>query len=135
VSTDFEDPLELLLQTMAFNGDADMVTRLIMEGVDPNACDRWGRTALTLAARMGRLRVVERLLAAKACVDPHEANSVFDTPLICAAENGHFRIVQILICAGANPAHSGGYSQATAEFYARTSGHQEIADYLSRLTR
>jgi ankyrin repeat protein len=133
MSTDAETPLAQLLQTAAYNGDVITVRRLMQEAVDPNSCDRWGRTALTLASQEGHLDVVEILIAAKASVDPWDEYSIFDTPLIAAAENGYLGIVQTLISAGANPRHHGGPSLTIAEHYARSNGHREISDYLSKL--
>lgn len=106
-----------------------------MEAVDPNVADKYGRTALSHAAGMGHLAIVERLLVGGAWVDPHEDYDTCETPLMAAASNGHLEIVKKLVASGANPSFHSGVSQRTAESYARSHGHTEIAEYLAGLPR
>jgi glutaminase len=49
----------------AFAGDVEQIQRLIRNGVDPDAADYDGRTALHLATCEGRVEVVTYLLSAK----------------------------------------------------------------------
>ena len=119
-----------LLRAAAYNGDSVLVRRLIDEGVDVNVWDNWGRTALSFASREGHVEVVRILVTANAWVDPHEDYDTFETPLIAAAEEGHLEIVKCLIAAGADPSVHAGVSQGTAEFYARTNGRSDVAEYL-----
>jgi hypothetical protein len=121
-----------LLRAFTYHGDLKSVRRLIYEGVDVNACDEWRRTALSIASRQGHLDIVEALLAVKTWIDPYDDYDTCETPLIAAAEAGHLSIVYALIAAGANPTIHAGVSQATAEFYARINGHNDISSYLQK---
>jgi ankyrin repeat protein len=77
-------------------GDVESVRRLLRaEGVDVEAKNTDGDTALLVAARGGTAAVVELLLAADA--SPEAANTAGDTPLLVAAKAGHLRIVEMLL--------------------------------------
>jgi len=90
-----------------------------------------GRTALTLAAGQGHGVIVDLLLAGGAWADPHEDYDTYETPLMAAVIGGHLEIVKKLVGAGANPSFCVGVGQRTAEAYARSHGHTEIARYLA----
>jgi uncharacterized protein len=51
------------LMLAAFDGDLDLVIRLLDEGSDPNARDAGGDTALMFAAMRGHFLIVKLLLA------------------------------------------------------------------------
>jgi len=123
------------LRNAADAGDIAIVKNLLLEGVDPNVADEYGRTALSHASGMGHLAIVDALLAGGAWVDPHEDYDTRETPLMAAASNGHLEVVKKLVASGANHFFHSGVSQRTAESYARDHGHEEIAEYLARLPR
>lgn len=122
-----------LLRTAAYHGDLPTLRRLIDEGVDLNVWDKWGRTALSLAAGQGHFTVVELLLQRGAWVNPHEDYDTYQTPLYAAAENGHLDIVKLLLSEGANPQLHVGVSQRTPSEYADTNGHVEVANFLRNI--
>jgi uncharacterized protein len=123
------------LRHAAYAGDLAVVRNLLLEAVDPNVADKYGRTALSFAAGMGHLEIVEALIDGGAWVDPHEDYDTYVTPLMEAASHGHLEVVKKLITAGANPSFHSGVSQRTAESYARTEGHVAVAEYLAGLNR
>jgi ankyrin repeat protein len=80
-------------------GHKEIVKRLIAVGVDVNAKNKWGETALHLATRYGHKKIVESLIAAGANV-----NATDDwgrSALHLATINGHKEIVKRLIAKGA----------------------------------
>eukprot|EP00968_Pinguiococcus_pyrenoidosus_P010211 scaffold803_cov310-Pinguiococcus_pyrenoidosus.AAC.124 len=80
------------------------VARLLLDrGVDVNAIDGNGDTALCCAAREGCKATVELLLDRGAAMD--QANHRGETPVIAAAEKGHAEIGRILLNHGADAAH------------------------------
>jgi uncharacterized protein len=97
----------------AHSGDTSHVARLILEGVDVNVWDEYGRNALTFAAATGHLEAVRTLVEAGAWIDPFEEGSVFMTPLMCAAEYGHLAVAEYLLEQGADPTRHGGVSIPT----------------------
>jgi ankyrin repeat protein len=123
------------LRTAAYNGDLVATRHLVVEGVDPNECDQWGRTALSLASGRGHLEVVQFLISSGALVDPYPEYSTFDTPLMAASEAGHLSVVKKLIECGADPRRHVGHAQATADFYARQNGHLSVHEYLSQFSK
>ena len=74
---------------------------LLAAGVDPNACNNHGSTALLAAALYGNVKAAELLLNAGA--DPNKRNQEGMTPLHAAALEGHISVLTALFAAGANP--------------------------------
>jgi uncharacterized protein len=83
-----------LLMHAAFEGDLDMVLRLLDEGSDPNAKDAGGDTALMFAAMRGHFLVVKMLLAHGA--DPMERARNGWTALRFAESRWHQEVVSLL---------------------------------------
>lgn len=73
---------------------------LLDRGANPNAADRNGATPLTIAASLGFVEGVERLVKAGARVDV--ANAAGETPLISAVHRRDSAIVRLLLKSGAN---------------------------------
>jgi ankyrin repeat protein len=74
-------------------GQTDEVARLLASGADPRERTSRGFTALGLAAREGRVAVIERLVRAGA--DPDIGGGL--TPLIMAAGYGDTDMVRLLL--------------------------------------
>lgn len=87
-------------------GDADMVSRLIREGNNPNFSSENGWTPLMLAAMHSPLRIVELLLESGA--DPNLATDSQEnsrrTPLAVAVSNGRPDAVNLLLAYHADTA-------------------------------
>src|SRR5437870_1468428 len=81
--------------------DHAVVLRLLKRGVDVNAPQMDGTTALHWAAHWGDLDTVQVLLRAGANADATTRYGV--TPLSLACESGRTRIIEMLLKAGANP--------------------------------
>ena len=83
-------------------GDAAAVRSLLDQGVDVNAAQGDGMTALHWAADRGHAEVVELLLAASADLEATTRVGSY-TPLHLASRGGHGRVVHRLLAAGGDP--------------------------------
>jgi glutaminase len=95
-----EGPVRLLWS--ASQGDLEDVRAALIAGVDANACDYDGRTALHLAASEGRLDVVRYLLERGA--RPGALDRWGGTPLADAQRGGHAQAEALLRAAGESAA-------------------------------
>lgn len=150
-----------LLMTAAANANAPLVAALLRFHANPLKMNRYGESALALAALNGHLEVVRILVEGGSTFSApgwgalHYAvfNGHVDvvrylvdrggdvnvrapnrhTPLMLAARNGHGEIARILLSAGANP-NLGDLEGNTALEIAQRAGNREIADLLRTIT-
>ncbi|MER7165382.1 ankyrin repeat domain-containing protein [Micromonospora sp. NPDC000207] len=87
----------------ARSGAAGQVADLLRAGVDPDAVDVEGTTALYAAAVQNEVAVVRLLLAAGASPDRESGHGTEGTPLCAAACWGHHETVSALLAGGADP--------------------------------
>lgn len=92
--------LNFLLFDAAGRGCDDLVRAFLDAGASVAARDRFGNTALTIAARMGETETVLLLLDAGAVMD--HRNLAGATPLMRAVGDGRRRTAKALVEAGAN---------------------------------
>ncbi len=90
----------LLLFSAASAGCEDVAGDLIARGVAIDARDRLGRTALALAAKEGRLHMVELLIERGAAIDARAISGA--TPLFLSTEADHSSIAKYLLGRGAD---------------------------------
>ncbi len=83
----------------AIIGDTATMEELLDKGVDPNAANRYGKSALMFAAEEGNEEVVELLI--RKGVDVNRRSVAGCTALTFAAENGNANIVKMLLAQGA----------------------------------
>jgi len=81
-------------------GDAAILTARIAAGEDVDALDRYGQTALMLAAARGRLEAVHALIRAGAALDVTAKHGLSATML--AVVNHHVEVAHALAAAGAD---------------------------------
>lgn len=158
VDIDTADPSgTTLMMTAATNGNDELLDFLLVNHANPLKQNKYGDTALALAALYGRQSTVRRLLhwgvpvdgpgwtalhyaafnghheiaryliAWGAKVNAHAPNH--DTALMLAARNGHQAIVRILLDAGAD-ARVGDLRGNTAVELAEKAGNSEIANLI-----
>lgn len=84
----------------AQDGNAQRVSQLLDGGLDIDATDTVGRSALWHAAKSGHYRLVETLVRRGASVDRADHHSV--TPLGAAVSAGHADLARLLQLAGAD---------------------------------
>ena len=82
------------MQHAVLNGYVNVIERLLREGHSPDAMDRYGDTALMLAARTGSAQICSMLLEAGADRDLKDARG--RTALMIAEELHHADVVRIL---------------------------------------
>ncbi|KAJ7474448.1 hypothetical protein B0H11DRAFT_2236140 [Mycena galericulata] len=78
----------------ASDGDVDRVARLISLGMDVNAVDRWGWSALSMCGYGGHVAIARLLLDRGAKIDNVDVDG--DTPKSLAAQRGHVDLVLML---------------------------------------
>jgi len=93
--------LESTLMSAIANRDLLQVDVLLNDGARPDAFVS-GNTPLMLAAKMGNLSIVKRLLEGGAHVDNAAPNSERHTPLMVAITSNHSEVVSFLLRQGAS---------------------------------
>ena len=111
----------------AKNGNTDAVRALLQEGVDVNAAEGDGTSALHWVAYRDDLESAELLIRSGA--DPSAANDLGVTPLWLAAENGSAAMVERLLRAGADP-NAALLSGETVVMRAARSGNPDVVESL-----
>jgi uncharacterized protein len=81
-------------------GDVQIVLDLLGRGIDADACDRYGQTALMLAAHAGHREVVETLIAHRAKLNITAKFGL--SALMLALIAGHAEVARLLAKAGAD---------------------------------
>jgi hypothetical protein len=110
-------------------GGEPFVDMLLERGVDVNAVNRDGYTALMYAACNGCAGTVERLLEAGADIEVRDKD-YGRTALILAAERGQIETVKALLNAGAAVNAVDTYFCSTALSQAKAGGHEETVALL-----
>ena len=108
-------------------GDWSALQEQIGTGADLDTLDRYGQTALMLAARGGHLESVEVLVRAGADLDVTAKFNLSATML--AVVNRHEEVARVLAAAGANLATMGSqaFFEKTAADLAREQGLVDLA--------
>jgi ankyrin repeat protein len=115
------------------HGDEHTVLDLIEQGRDVNARDRYGQTALMLAAHAGYREIVETLIAHRA--DLNVTAKFGLSALMLAIVAGHADVAHLLAKSGADlslQATGAGFAGKTAYDLAKELGMQELSEALKR---
>jgi ankyrin repeat protein len=117
----------------AKQGDATSLRSQILAGADLDSKDRFGQSALMLAALGGHFAAVQVLLAAGA--NPDVTAKFGLSALMLAVINGHEPVARALAAAGADLSLTGsgapGFAGKTAADLARDRGLSDLATGLS----
>jgi len=117
------------LQSAAFIGDLAKLKTFLDEGVDVNAKNAVGVTALHAAASGGRKEVAEFLIVKGADINASVRNG--QTPLHWAARSGSGEVVELLIDKGAD-VHAKDKRDRTPLSLAEQRGHKENVELLRK---
>ena len=112
-------------------GNLKKLQQYIENGVDKEATNRFGFTALHIACEHGWLEIVEYLIV-KCVVDIEARNHDDITALILASDRGHIDIVEYLVETGKADTNASDSDGCTALHSASDKGHKEIVKYLIR---
>jgi len=108
---------EELLLDMTVSGETEKINKLLKTGMNLNASDDSGNTALHIAARIGASDIVSLLIAQGA--EKNVQNNQGRTPLLIAAKNDDLKVIELLSDAGADfsIADKEGNSPASLSFF------------------
>ncbi|MCF8378823.1 MAG: ankyrin repeat domain-containing protein [Bacteroidales bacterium] len=120
------------LMFASFNGHLEIVRTLKEKGAKINLQDYVGRTALMFASSGKFPETVKFLLENEADPNLIDREENF-TAIMFAAAEGNMEVVKILLTYGADP-NLKDVDGETAELFARTNGHLEVADFLKEWT-
>ena len=109
-------------------GDGEAVRTLLRSGVDVNAAEADGTTAMHWAAHNGDLQTVEALIRDNGGVNAKNRYGV--APLWLASTNGHADVVSALLRAGADPETPRAESGETPLMAAAMAGHIPVMQRL-----
>lgn len=117
------------LLNAARHGSVAAINKALALGIDVNAKNADGWTALALAASSGKQDAVKVLLKAGAAVNVKSANG--QTPLMASVLSGNAAVVKLLLDGGAD-AFAATSQGATALDIAQSSGKKQLIDLLSK---
>ena len=116
------------------HGDTDRMFALIKAGADIDALDRYGQTALMIAARDGHAGIVDLLVAHGANLDVTAKYTL--SALMLAVINRRADIAKVLVDAGADITVQGagvpGFYGKNAAELAQDNGQPDVASYIRR---
>lgn len=127
---------ESLYDVISSGGAAQRVELALQ--ADPSACSsvdpRTGESPLHLAARLGQVGTVRRLLRCAAPLNAPAYNGSRATPLHLAAAQGHTQVAEVLLQTRANPTAVDSKGMVPAR-YAEANEHHSLAERLDEERR
>jgi ankyrin repeat protein len=125
--------LDAVWEDAVKSNDVEVVIDLLGRGADVDALDRYGQSALMLAAHAGRREIVEVLVAHRASLNITAKFGL--SALMLAIVAGHYEIARILAKAGADLSLRGtgapGFAGKTASDLAAERGLPELSAELT----
>ncbi len=128
----FAGDLDKQLAKAIANGDAKKVKTILDQGVDINAKNKEGETALMIASIEGRLKILELLVARGADLNVKDESGA--TALLYAAMGGSLDSIKFLIKKGADPNVKTKYGD-TALSISETKGNHAAVKFLRELEK
>lgn len=116
------------LMWACYNGDAELVERLLKAGADVSAVNDYGASALQVAAVVADPRIIKDLL--KAGVNPDSPNPEGQTALMVVARSGNVESAKLLLDAGATVDAREQWGDQTALMWAAAEAHPQMIKLL-----
>lgn len=129
------DPVLAEELKIGINSNSKFVVEALLQHIHVDVRDQHGRTALSHAAEIGKLEIVEFLLEKGALVSARQYSSSNQhrhsgkSPIHWAAMKGHKHIVELLLRYGANP-NARTTSGRTPIQEAAAASHNELVEFL-----
>ena len=120
---------KLSLHKAVMSGDEKKVKHLLEQGIEPDATDSEGQTALSSAAMLGFEPIV-KLLVEREDVNADSKDRWDRTPLLWAATEEHDQIVELLVERKDVNADAKDRFGRTSLFFAALRGHKQIVELL-----
>jgi ankyrin repeat protein len=116
------------LQWAVYDGKVGEVKRLLRAGADPSIANRYGATAMSLAAEVANTDVIAALL--EVGVNADSPNPDGQTALMAVARTGNVQAAQLLLNAGATVDARENFGGQTALMWASARRHPEMMQAL-----
>lgn len=116
------------LQWAVYDGEVDLVARLIQDGADVRAANDYGATPMSLAAAAADARIIELLL--KAGADVESPNPYGQTALMLVARTDRVAAAQLLVAHGAHVNARESWRGQTALMWAAAQSQGEMVAFL-----
>lgn len=116
------------LHWATYRGDVEEVRRLLRDGANPKASNRYGAVPLQLAAEVGDTEILKLLLDAGA--DVESANADGQTALMAVARTGNVEAARLLVRKGARVDTHEVFGGQTALMWAAARGHSAMMEFL-----
>src|SRR5580704_7397042 len=116
------------LMWACYNGDAELVERLLKAGADVSVVNDYSASALQVAAVVADPRIIKALL--KAGVNPDSPNPEGQTALMVVARSGNVESAKLLLDAGATVNAREQWGDQTALMWAASEAHPEMIKLL-----
>lgn len=129
--------MQLALERAVTIGDLSLLEEQLRGGVDVNSRDRYGQSALMLAAHHGHRVIVERLIERGAELDCTAKYNL--SALMLAVVAGHVEVARVLLRAGADVSVRGsgvpGFAGKTARELAAARQMRELCEEMAASAR
>ena len=121
---------ETALHAVVQRRDLTWVKFLMQRGANPNLADKNGVYPIQIAAQLGFIEGVDRLIKGGANVDV--SDSTGETPLISAVHRRDLKLIELLIEKGASPDRTDNSGRSARDYAALMGGRAGVLEAIER---